>query len=338
MKIAGRIRVELVATLLGMAIIGGCADPLPPVSRSLLKSPAVLRDVVAPCPDVAQRTTGGWCMDEFQRLDSILIAIYTGTPSCVTMQTSLRSWLYGGRIIRWDYAADSITGMVQRFLNEEWNDGGRLDWMRIDAIRGWQGSDWPATLRHEFGHVYANSRDQSLAIEYEGYCRDASSPSPPPEPAGPQVTLSGLPASLTLGHTVRAQSNCTGLAAWSALGSAVTVSSSGEVEGVSLGTGIVRVDCRGTWDQDTVEVVSPLCTLAQRLVRGVTAAPVLDLAESDCDGGGAPAPPTGGRGEDGQMDCYSIRAHLYEWWEGIGWIEVDSWVVGYVCYLNGMMT
>ena len=342
MSVLGRSGGHLLCAVVGVLLVA-CVDPLTPASRGLLQDPEVLRDV-APCPNVAQRTTGGWCQDEYNRLDSIITAIYTGTTSCATMQTAMRSWLQSGAIVRWDYSAHDTLGLSNRFVNQEWNNGSRLEWMRLDAVRGWINSDWPGTLRHEFGHAYGNTSDENEAEGYVDYCRNSSSQSPPAQPAGQQVYITSLPDSITVGLSVIAQSNCTGgTPVWSvAAGSAVSVnSSSGEVTGVNVGSATVRVDCRGTHAQRNVGVYSPLCTLDQRLI-GVgnlgSTPPVLDLTESDCSGGEAPSPPAGGAGEDGQMDCYVITAHLYEWMQGFGWVEVDTYVVGYVCYLYGNMT
>jgi hypothetical protein len=145
---------------------------------------------------------------------------------------------------------------------------------------------------------------------------------------------------MTVGLTVTAQSNCTWVTpVWSlASGTAVSVTSSGAVTGQNVGTAVVRVDCAGTHHERGVSVYSPLCTLDQRIIGGAVTIPVLDLTEENCEGGEAPSPAPGGAGEDGQMDCYVITAHLYEWMQGLGWVEVDSYVIAYVCYLYGSMT
>jgi hypothetical protein len=56
-----------------------------------------------------------------------------------------------------------------------------------------------------------------------------------------------------------------------------------------------------------------------------------------CDGEQAPSPPTGGRGEDGTIDCYAV--YLEEWtltqW---GWQLTNEWYLGTICYQWGNMT
>lgn len=336
--------VWFAAAVAGAAILA-CVDGTGPLNRAIIGTPGIHRNVT-PCPDSMQDTVpGGWCATtEWPILDTIISNMYTGTAGCAAMQNALRSWLESGKIRR----ANLLSGLGDAYVDHdaEWNGGDRLGNMRIHAAILSPPRDWGSTLRHEFGHAWGNIQqaDDASAEAYAEYCRTSSSGSPPPQPAGAQVYISYLPDSVSVGWDGQAQSTCqpSSAAVWSGSGS-VSVTSSGHVTATDVGIPSVRVDCRGTHDEKWMAVHPAECALdpQQRLVGGgvlSSTPPLLDLTEEDCNGGQAPSPPSGGAGEDGEMDCYVITAHLYEWWGSqYGWVEVASWPVGYVCYLDGHM-
>lgn len=297
-----------------------------------------------PCPDSASRTIGGWCQAEYEALHAIINGIDDSPAQCGTMRSTLSSWLQNGRIQRADLPP-GVLGEAYKAASEEFNNGSRLFGnMQLDFSNAGYPYDWGSTLRHEFGHVYENIplEQDGRAEEYRDFCRGNPNKVPPPEPSGPQVNITFFRDSIDVGASFQAQSDCTGTAQWSlAAGSSVSVTASGGVQGVSPGTSTVRVDCRGTNKSRSVAVYAPTCSLdAQtRLASNIfpLAPPVLDLTEADCDGG-APSPSQGGMGEDGEMDCYAITAHVYIWIEGNGWVEWATYVVSYICFIDGHMT
>jgi hypothetical protein len=143
-----RTRVFLFAAGFVVVLGTGCTDSIAPAARRFGDGTGVFR-ASTPCPDPAQRTTGGFCLPEYNRLDSIIGTIYTGTPACATMQSALRAWLQAGRILRLD-TLPALLGDAWGRWSEEWNNGTRLDSIRINIAHANAASpyDWGSTLRH----------------------------------------------------------------------------------------------------------------------------------------------------------------------------------------------
>ena len=292
---------------------------------------------------------GGWCQREYDSLTNEIGRITTTPASCDEMRSTLQSWLSSGKMRRADLGPDDELAWAVKFYDQEWNDGNRLAYISLNPNQHLAPYDWASTLRHEYGHAYENHPtdpnsspfSQARADEYQGYCRPGQSGSPPATAAGVAVSITSLPSEVTVGDTIYPTSNCSGTATWSGSG-AVAVTGYGAVTGVEAGLGLVRVDCGGTFQVKYTYVLQSEvleCTLAQRLVSGVVGTPPALDYEEDCGGEPAPSPPAGGLGEDGEMDCYVITAHLYYWdWQYLEWVEEETWAVAYVCYLYGYMT
>lgn len=335
-------------SIAAVASVCGCVDPVAPRSRAVISAPVVSRNEV-PCPDATQMTFGGWCLSEYAVLYALINSVYAGSGVCDTMRTTMMGWLSSGKIRRAYFAVnangDSINGDSNRDSTVNWNNGARLNYMRLHLVNRAEPNDWASTIRHEYGHAWANVPQEydAVAENFIGYCRDSNSSNVPPS-SGPQVIITSLPSSFTMGHTVYAESSCQTTATWFRDdGIAVEVSSTGAIHGVAEGTATVRVYCSGTNARQDVTVYKPLCSLDQRLASGRGGGvgpgmlPLFELTEADCEGG-APAPSAGGMGEDGEMDCYVVMAHLYEWQAGFGWVEVSTYPVLYVCFIDGHMS
>ena len=71
-------------------------------------------------------------------------------------------------------------------------------------------------------------------------------------------------------------------------------------------------------------------------ISGTDDARKASLDFSECPGGDAPLPPSGGQGEDGTQVCYDVYYNLLESDDGgATWYLVDSWYLGTECWLYG---
>lgn len=146
---------------------------------------------LTPCP-TGPAQVGGWCQYELDSLRAIIAGINTADSSCGEMKNVLTAWLDSGKIIRWD---DSTVINGNTILSGAANFdslGQAGDWVqngvagaRVDSIRvnihwwGVQGAiAWDSTLRHEYGHVHANTWADSAANRYYPFCRPGNSTGP----------------------------------------------------------------------------------------------------------------------------------------------------------------
>ena len=343
----------LVATPLLLASVVGCSpeQATVAVNPASLPKDAARQEYPESAGEVALCASGS---NSVNRTGSYTVRTYVAGFPCSLYAPIVKEVAYSGSISRDFWYSDASTSTHE--TSPVQLPGGL---MPLDNDHTWSGSfagrncvvptdKINVTINTEHSTSIFTDPNNSNPLEYYISLPVSRSNSDPCE--GPPATMT-LPSTVVVGSSVTATTNCVRMAHWTSNNWSAAYPNgmynyTMEIVGQAVGTATISALCLGSGAARSASATITVipsdydeCELdpATR-VRSLSGGGVA-LNYEDCDGGEAPTPPMGGRGEDGNEVCYPVYRELWEYNYGAQDYEMTArWYLGSVCYLNGNMT